>query len=108
MLRPDSSLRKKSWRLKVKVVGPKRRTAPAAYVLVDQRKGKDEKRYVKLSRQGRATVKVDFSARKVKKVTAHDGQRVRPVLVLPADHLVLPGQPARRRADVHAQAVVRK
>jgi len=69
VLRPDSSLRKKSWRLKLKVDGPKRRTAPAAYVIVDRRHGKDEKRYVKLSRQGRATVKVDFSARKVKKVT---------------------------------------
>ena len=69
VLRPDSSLRKKSWRLKVKIAGPKRRTAPAAYVLVDRRKGKDEKRYVKLGREGKATVKVDFSARKVKKVT---------------------------------------
>ena len=69
VLRPDSSLRKKSWRLKLKVDGPKRRTAPAAYVIVDRRHGKDEKRYVKLSRQGKATVKVDFSARKVKKVT---------------------------------------
>ena len=69
VLRPDSSLDKKSWMLKVSVDGPKRRTAPAAYVLVDRRQGKDEKRYVKLSRQGKATVKVDFSSRTVRKVT---------------------------------------
>ena len=69
VLRPDASLSRKSWRLKLKIAGPKRRTSPAAYLLVDKRKGKDEKRYVKLNRKGRATVKVGFSSKRVKKVT---------------------------------------
>jgi hypothetical protein len=69
VFRPDSSLRKRSWKLKVKIDGPKRKTSPAAYVIVDKRRGGVEKRLVKLSRKGNARIKVGFSRRKVKKVT---------------------------------------
>ena len=69
VLRPDRSLKKRSWKLKVKIDGPQRKTSPAAYVLVDRRHGKTEKRFVKLDGKGRASLKVDFSSRKVTKVT---------------------------------------
>jgi hypothetical protein len=69
VFRPDSSLRKRSWKLKLKIDGPKRKTSPAAYVFVDKRRGGVEKRLVKLSRKGNAQVKVGFSRRKVRKVT---------------------------------------
>jgi len=67
--KPAKSLRQKSWKLKVKIDGPSRKTSPAAYVLLDKKRGADEKRFVKLNRKGKATVKVGFSRRSVKKVT---------------------------------------
>ena len=67
--KPSANLRKKSWKLKVKIDGPQRRTSPSAYVLVDQRRSPDVKRLVKLDGKGRATVKVPFSSRRVKRVT---------------------------------------
>lgn len=67
--KPAKSLRQKSWKLKVKIDGPSRKTSPAAYVWVDKKRGPDEKRFVKLNGKGKGTVKVGFSRRAVKKVT---------------------------------------
>lgn len=69
VFRPAKSLRSKRWKLKVKIDGPSRKTSPAAYLLLDRKRGKTEKRYVKLNGKGKAQVKTGFSRRKVKKVT---------------------------------------
>jgi hypothetical protein len=66
-LKSSSSLRNKKWFLKVKVDGPSAFRGPAAYVLVQKRKG-FEKRYVKLNGKGNGQVVVPFSRKKVKAV----------------------------------------
>ncbi|MGI8644786.1 MAG: MXAN_6640 family putative metalloprotease [Nocardioides sp.] len=69
VLRPARSLKQRSWKVRVKIDGPKRKSSPSAYVLVDKKRGPTLKRLVRLDGKGRASVKVDFSRREVKKVT---------------------------------------
>ena len=66
-LKSSSTLRNKKWYLKVKVDGPSSFRGPAAYVLVQKRKG-FEKRFVKLNGKGNGLVIVPFSRRRVKAV----------------------------------------
>jgi hypothetical protein len=66
-LKSSSSLASKKWWLKVKVDGPKSFRMPAAYVLVQKRKGFD-KLLVKLNGKGNGQVIVPFSRKKVKAV----------------------------------------
>ena len=66
-LKSSSSLRNKKWYLKVKVDGPSAFRGPAAFVLVQKRKG-FEKRFVKLNGKGNGQVVVPFSRKKVKAV----------------------------------------
>jgi hypothetical protein len=66
---PDAGLGNPSWRLKVAVAGPARRTSPAAHLVVRERGGGVDKLLVRLDRRGRAVVRVPFSARRVKAVT---------------------------------------
>jgi hypothetical protein len=67
MLKSSSSLANKKWYLKVKIDGPSAFRGPAAYVLVQKRKGFD-KRFVKLNGKGNGQVIVPFSRKKVKAV----------------------------------------
>ena len=69
IIRPDASLKKKSWKLKVKLKGPKRKASPGAFLLIDRKKGKTERKYVTFNRKGKASAKVSFSAKKVRSVT---------------------------------------
>ena len=66
-VRSSTSLRNKKWFLKVKVDGPSAFRGPAAFVLVQKRRG-FEKRYVKLNGKGNGQVIVPFSRKKVKAV----------------------------------------
>ncbi len=66
-LKSSSSLRNKKWYLKVKVDGPSSFRSPAAYVLVQKRKGFDKK-FVQLNGKGNGQVIVPFSRKKVKAV----------------------------------------
>lgn len=69
VIKPDSSLRSKRWRVNIKVKGPQAKTSPAAYLLIDRRRGGVIKRPIRLNGKGNGTAKADFSKRKVKKVT---------------------------------------
>ncbi|MEI2713751.1 MAG: MXAN_6640 family putative metalloprotease [Nocardioides sp.] len=69
VLTPDASLAKKSWKLKVRVKGPKRKKMPALFVLVEKKKGGFTKVFGKFNRRGKAKVVVPFSTRKVRSVT---------------------------------------
>ena len=66
---PDGGLGSRSWRLKVTVAGPARKTSPAAHLVVRRRGGGVDTMLVRLDRRGRAVVRAPFSARRVKAVT---------------------------------------
>ena len=68
-LRPADTLRKKSWRVRVSIDGPGRRTSPAAYVIVHKKNGKQERHAIKLNRKGDGRKVFRFSTRSVKKLT---------------------------------------
>ena len=65
--RPDSTMGR-TWRLRVKVAGPRRGSSPGAYVVVHHRNGNLSRTPVRLSRTGRGSVSVGFSARRVRRV----------------------------------------
>ena len=64
LVRPDSGLRDRRWRLKVAIDGPAAATAPAAVVVSRTTKGL-QRQAVTLGDDGRGTVRVGFSARRV-------------------------------------------
>ncbi|WP_244929412.1 MXAN_6640 family putative metalloprotease [Nocardioides sp. W7] len=69
-VRPAKSLRGKSWKLRIKVDGPSRKTSPAVVVTVQLRSGKLVRKSIRLNRKGKGQIKVSFSGRKVRSVTA--------------------------------------
>lgn len=68
-LRPEKSLRGKSWKLRVKVDGPSRKASPGLVVTTQLRNGKLVRKPVRLNRQGKGQVKVTFSSRRIRSVT---------------------------------------
>jgi len=66
-VKSSTSLRSKKWYLKVKIDGPSAFRGPAAFVLVQKRKG-FAKKFVKLNGKGNGQVVVPFSRKKVKGV----------------------------------------
>jgi hypothetical protein len=68
VVKPDSSLAGR-WKLRIKVNGPGRASAPAAYVMVRLKNGKVERHAVALTRKGIGKTKVAFSGKRVSGVT---------------------------------------
>jgi len=69
VVRPADTLRDRSWALRVKVDGPRRRTTPAAYVLVHKKSGKVVRKPLPLDRDGDGTSTFRFNRRSVTKAT---------------------------------------
>jgi hypothetical protein len=67
VLKPDSSLGG-AWKLRIKVDGPRRRSAPAAYLIVRRKSGKVERHAVPLTRKGVGKARVGFSSRRIESV----------------------------------------
>ena len=67
--RPGPDLTARSWRLRVKVDGPRRHTMPAVVVLVHRADHRLTRRFVHLSRDGRGTLSVPFSRATTQRVT---------------------------------------
>jgi hypothetical protein len=68
-VRPDATLGSKKWKLKIKVDGPSRASAPGAVVTVQLKSGKLVRQNIKLNRKGKGSTKVKFSRKKVRSVT---------------------------------------
>lgn len=68
-LKPEKSLHRSSWNVKVSVDGPARRTQPRALVLVRLKSGKVKSTSVRLNRRGNGSVVVPFSSAQVRKVS---------------------------------------
>jgi hypothetical protein len=66
---PGADLASKKWRLRIKIDGPRRSTAPAVVVLVNRKHHKMTRTLVHLSRSGRGSVKVPFSRATTQGVT---------------------------------------
>src|SRR5690606_12694446 len=62
---PATSLSRKKWKLRLKVQGPAKRTAPAAAVLLHLQNGRVKRRMVKLNRRGNGSIRVPFSSRRI-------------------------------------------
>ena len=67
VVKPDSSL-KGAWRLRLKVAGPSRSSAPAAYLIVSRKDGRVERHAVSLTRKGNGRATVSFTNKRVKSV----------------------------------------
>jgi hypothetical protein len=67
IVKPDGSLAG-AWRLRIKVDGPSRSSAPSAYVIVRKKSGKVERHAISLTRKGVGKAKVAFSSRHVESV----------------------------------------
>ena len=67
VLKPDSTMRG-AWKLRVKINGPSRSTAPAAYVVVRRKSAGVTKRPIPLSRSGAGKVVVTFDNRRTQSV----------------------------------------
>ncbi|MDQ4054880.1 MAG: DUF6055 domain-containing protein [Actinomycetota bacterium] len=68
VVKPDSTLRG-GWKLRIKVNGPSRSSAPAAYLIVRKKSGEVERHAITLTRKGLGKAKVGFSGRRVTSVT---------------------------------------
>ena len=68
-LKPGDTLRRKSWRVRVRVEGPARRTSPTAFVIVHKKSGKLERKAIELDREGDGARVFRFSNRSVSKLT---------------------------------------
>jgi hypothetical protein len=68
-LRPEKSLRGKSWKLRVKVDGPSRKASPGVVVTTQLRNGKLVRKNIRLNRNGKGQTKVTFSSRRIRSVT---------------------------------------
>ena len=68
-VKPGDNLRKKAWRVRISVDGPKRKTSPTAFVIVHKKDGKLERKAIKLNRDGDGSKTLRFSKRSVKKAT---------------------------------------
>jgi hypothetical protein len=69
VVKPDRSLRGNRWRLRITIKGPRRSSAPAAYLVVRTKGGKVSRKAIPLSRKGRGKVKVGFNRRRTKSAT---------------------------------------
>jgi hypothetical protein len=69
LVKPKPSLRNKGWKLRVVVNGPRRKSAPTAYIIVNRKHGHSIKRAVHLNKRGSGKAKVPFSRKKVNGVT---------------------------------------
>ncbi len=67
VVKPNSTL-SGSWRLRIKVDGPSRSSAPAAYVVVRKKGGQVERHAVSLNRRGVGQTTVAFSSLQVERV----------------------------------------
>lgn len=63
---PGGSLESGRWRAKITVDGPAGRTSPAAYLTVKNTRGAWVEKAIRLNRDGRGSVVLPFSARKVR------------------------------------------
>jgi len=108
VLRPDGSLGNTSWQLEVRIAGPERKASPAAYVLIDRRRGRTERRYVKLSRTGNAEVKLGFGHRRVEKVTITLANASARYACLRRSSWSCQGRPRDDKARFALRAVLRK
>ncbi|WP_193611925.1 MXAN_6640 family putative metalloprotease [Nocardioides lijunqiniae] len=63
VLRPDSTLKGKKWRLRIKVTAPRRAVGGRAYLIVKTTRGKWVRRPVALNRKGRGVTSIAFSRR---------------------------------------------
>lgn len=68
-LRPGDTLRKRAWRVRVTVDGPRARTSPAAFVIVHRKNGRLARLPIALDRAGDGRRVFRFSDRSVKKLT---------------------------------------
>ncbi|MCW2850446.1 MAG: hypothetical protein JWM84_110 [Nocardioides sp.] len=66
VLRPDSSLKGRKWRLRVKVTAPRRAVGGRVYLIVKTTRGTWVKRPVALNRKGRGVTSFTFSRRTVR------------------------------------------
>lgn len=69
VVKPAKSLSSKKWRLRVKVSGPSRKSAPTAYIVVARKHAKNITKAVKLNRKGNGRVAVPFRRKLIKSVT---------------------------------------
>ncbi len=67
--RPGNGLGGKRWKLSVRVMGPAKRTSPAAVVVVHRTNGKRQVKRVRLNRGGDGRTRVSFDKRKVAAVS---------------------------------------
>lgn len=67
--RPADTLRSRTWTLRVRVDGPRRRTMPAAYVVVHKKSGKIARKPLRLDRDGDGTRTFRFTRRSVTRAT---------------------------------------
>ena len=68
VLTPKKKLKRKSFKLKVKVDGPRKRTSPMLAVVRLAKSGKVSRRLVKLNRKSRGAVKVPFNRKQTKRI----------------------------------------
>ncbi|MEJ7794922.1 MAG: MXAN_6640 family putative metalloprotease [Nocardioides sp.] len=67
-LTPKKELKRKSYKLEVKVDGPLERTSPMAAVVWHKKSGKIKRLLVKLNRQGDGALKVPFNRQQTKRI----------------------------------------
>ena len=100
MVKPDGSLRG-AWQLRIKIDGPNRSSAPAAYVIVRKTGGKVERHAVSLTRKGLGKTTVGFNTKRIKSVVVHVSQHLHAVQVPPRHGLLVPRRLARRQQPLH-------
>ena len=67
-LTPKKELRKKKYKLRVRIDGPKRRTDPMAAVVWQKKSGNVKRMLVKLNRKGNGARKVPFNRKQTKHI----------------------------------------
>lgn len=68
-VKPQSALKGKRWKLRIKVKGPARNTSPRARVLIHMKSGKLKRKNVRLNRKGDGSLRVPFNSKRVSAVS---------------------------------------